>query len=132
MFRNEFSSNSWIIIIFSCLFFSRKSDGRKIQNFVLKIFNFNRRKIQNLYQVSTKWENFMAKFCIELQLIEEMLGADWSLSAPSLPDVRIQHVQQLRKLFASIKGRITHLNDWCVIFYWSIRTYICVHIYLFI
>uniref|UniRef100_A0A9J2PNY4 Uncharacterized protein n=1 Tax=Ascaris lumbricoides TaxID=6252 RepID=A0A9J2PNY4_ASCLU len=55
---------------------------------------------------------------IAISLIEEMLGADWSLSAPSLPDVRIQHVQQLRKLFASIKGRITHLND-CVIISWA-------------
>uniref|UniRef100_A0A915AIG0 Uncharacterized protein n=1 Tax=Parascaris univalens TaxID=6257 RepID=A0A915AIG0_PARUN len=52
------------------------------------------------------------------KLLEEMLGEDWSITAPSLPDVRIQHVQQLRKLFASTKGRITHAND-CVIVSWA-------------
>ncbi|KHN73793.1 hypothetical protein Tcan_09161 [Toxocara canis] len=51
------------------------------------------------------------------QLIEEMLGVDWSFSVPSLPDVRIQHVQQLRKLFAIAKARITHFDD-CVVVNW--------------
>ncbi|VDK66630.1 unnamed protein product [Anisakis simplex] len=51
------------------------------------------------------------------QLIEQLFGGDWSFEMPNHPDVRVEKLQQLRKLFSNASARISHFKD-CVVLNW--------------